>query len=101
MSDSVRDWNQGKVLVNSTIIEVGDIKGHKRGDMRGSHVASAFLFAGGHMNVLAFVTFILFLAFLVEGMVEYLVGALLFDHIPALQPWRWPRQDRQKNQIIP
>jgi TRAP-type C4-dicarboxylate transport system permease small subunit len=31
---------------------------------------------------------ILFLAFLVEAMVEYIAGQVV-DHVPALQAWRW------------
>jgi magnesium-transporting ATPase (P-type) len=40
------------------------------------------------MNVLAILGIVLFLAFLVESMVEYFVGEVA-NHIPAANPYKW------------
>jgi hypothetical protein len=42
----------------------------------------------GNMEVFAFLAFIIFLAAVVEGIVEYFFGKIV-EHVPALQPYNW------------
>ena len=40
------------------------------------------------MNVIAFIVLVLFLAFVIESLVEYFVGEVA-NHIPRVEPYKW------------